>query len=168
MSTDANKPEGLQHRRSETQVMEALDLETLLERARAHDPEALGEIYRRYARRVFGLCRYMLGSRESAEDAMSEVFLKLQRPLGVTTVLYRFQIGYCEWLATNALTLCGAGTVDDKWWSLVRPRPSNRPVPSPRHSLLLSAQKSGRTSGKPSRACQKTIVRRSCFAITAN
>jgi len=82
MRTDANKPRGLQHHRSEAKVMEVLDLETVLERARAHDTEALGEIYRRYARRVFGLCRYMLGSPESAEDAMSEVFLKLQRSIG--------------------------------------------------------------------------------------
>jgi len=57
--------------------MEGLDLESVIERARGHDAEALGEIYRRYVRRVFGLCRYMLDSRESAEDATSEVFLKL-------------------------------------------------------------------------------------------
>jgi len=60
-------------------TMEGRDLEGVIERARGHDAEALGEIYRRYARRVFGLCRYMLDSRESAEDATSEVFLKLQR-----------------------------------------------------------------------------------------
>jgi RNA polymerase sigma-70 factor, ECF subfamily len=61
--------------------MEGLDLETVIERARAHDAEALAEIYRRYSRRVLGLCRYMLSSRESAEDATSEVFLKLQRSI---------------------------------------------------------------------------------------
>jgi Sigma-70 region 2 len=49
-----------------------------------HNAEALGEIYRRYVRRVFGLCRYMLDSRESAEDATSEVFLKLQRSAPVS------------------------------------------------------------------------------------
>ena len=57
-------------------------METLIERARGRDAEALGEIYRRYVRRVFGLCRHLLGSWESAEDATSEVFLKLQRSLG--------------------------------------------------------------------------------------
>src|SRR2546428_7875313 len=61
--------------------MEGLDLESVIERARGHDAEALGEIYRRYVRRVFGLCRYMLDSRERAEDATSEVFLKLQRSI---------------------------------------------------------------------------------------
>ena len=58
--------------------MEEPDLESVLERARRHDSEALAEIYRRYARRVFGLCRYLLDSPENAEDATGEVFLKLQ------------------------------------------------------------------------------------------
>src|SRR5437660_1748974 len=102
MSTDANKPQGLQHRRSEAKVMEALDLETVLERARAHDTEALGEIYRRYARRVFGLCRYMLGSRESAEDATSEVFLKLQRSMES----YDGSIPFPRWLLRVAGNQC--------------------------------------------------------------
>ena len=102
MRTDANKPRGLQHHRSEAKVMEALDLETVLERARAHDTEALGEIYRRYARRVFGLCRYMLGSRESAEDATSEVFLKLQRSMES----YDGSIPFPRWLLRVAGNQC--------------------------------------------------------------
>jgi len=61
--------------------MEGLDLEGVIDRARGHDLEALGEIHHRYVRRVFGLCRHLLGSRESAEDATSEVFLKLQRSI---------------------------------------------------------------------------------------
>jgi RNA polymerase sigma-70 factor, ECF subfamily len=65
----------------ETRQIEGLDLESVIQRARGHDAEALGEIYRRYVRRVFGLCRYMLDSRESAEDTTSEVFLKLQHSI---------------------------------------------------------------------------------------
>ncbi len=61
--------------------MEEPDLESVIRRARGHDIEALGDIYRIYGRRVFGLCRYMLDTRESAEDATSEVFLKLQRSI---------------------------------------------------------------------------------------
>ena len=61
--------------------MDGPDLESVIQRAQAHDADALGEIYRLYVRRVFGLCRYMLESRESAEDATSEVFLKLQRSI---------------------------------------------------------------------------------------
>src|SRR5258707_13091007 len=65
-----------------------------MQRARGQDGEALGEIYRRYVRRVFGLCRYMLDSRESAEDATSEVFLKLQR----TIESYDGSIPFPRWL----------------------------------------------------------------------
>jgi RNA polymerase sigma-70 factor (ECF subfamily) len=59
-----------------------------------HDAEALGEIYRLCGRRVFGLCRHMLGSRESAEDATSEVFLKLQRSIDS----YDGSIPFPKWL----------------------------------------------------------------------
>jgi RNA polymerase sigma-70 factor (ECF subfamily) len=50
-------------------------------RARAGDPDALAELYARFARRVLGLCRHLLGSGEAAEDARSDVFLKLPRAL---------------------------------------------------------------------------------------
>src|SRR5260370_13875738 len=74
--------------------MEGQDLESVIERAQGHDAEALGEIHRRYVRRVFGLCRYMLDSRESAEDATSEVFLKLQRSIES----YDGSIPFLRWL----------------------------------------------------------------------
>ncbi len=82
--------------------MERLDLESVIERARVHDAEALGEIYRRYVRRVFGLCRYMLDSRESAEDATSEVFVKLQRSIQT----YDGSIPFPRWLLRVAGNQC--------------------------------------------------------------
>jgi len=82
--------------------MEGLDLERVIERARGHDTEALGEIYRRFVRRVFGLCLYMLGSRESAEDATSEVFLKLQRSIES----YDGSIPFPRWLLRVAGNQC--------------------------------------------------------------
>lgn len=94
MDVDTNKAKGPQPRGSKTIPMEGLDLESVIGRAQAHDTEALGEIYRRYAPRVFGLCRYMLGSKESAEDATSEVFLKLQRFIGS----YDGSIPFVRWL----------------------------------------------------------------------
>jgi RNA polymerase sigma-70 factor, ECF subfamily len=81
MGAKRNNANELQLREGEARQMEEPDLESVIERAQGHDAEALGEIYRLYARRVFGLCRYMLDSRESAEDATSEVFLKLQRSI---------------------------------------------------------------------------------------
>ncbi len=82
--------------------MEGLDLESVIERARCRDAEALGEIYRRYFRRVFGLCRYMLDSRESAEDATSEIFLKLQRSIES----YDSSIAFPRWLLRVAGNQC--------------------------------------------------------------
>jgi len=81
MDAKRNMAKGPQPREGGSSPMEGLDLGSVIERARGHDAEALAEIYRRYVRRVFGLCRYMLDSRENAEDATSEVFLKLQRSI---------------------------------------------------------------------------------------
>jgi RNA polymerase sigma-70 factor (ECF subfamily) len=82
--------------------MEGPDLESVIERARGHDAEALGEIYRLYARRVFGLCRYMLDSSQGAEDACSDVFLKLQRSIES----YDGSIPFLSWLLRVAANQC--------------------------------------------------------------
>ena len=81
MDAKRRNAKGSQRREGKATQMEGPDLERVIERAQGHDAEALGEIYRLYVRRVFGLCRYMLDSRENAEDATSEVFLKLQRSI---------------------------------------------------------------------------------------
>ncbi len=82
--------------------MEGLDLESVIERARGRDAEALAEIYRRYAKRIFGLCLYMLNSREEAEDATSDVFLKLQRSIES----YDGSIPFLNWLLRVTGNLC--------------------------------------------------------------
>ncbi len=114
MDAKGNDAKGSQSREGKATQMEGQDLESVIERAQGHDTEALGEIYRRYVRRVFGLCRYMLESRESAEDATSEVFLKLQRSIESYDASIPFPGGCCGWPATNALTFCGAGSVDGR------------------------------------------------------
>jgi hypothetical protein len=93
---------GPQPREGETRQIEGLALENVIERARGRDDDALEEIYRRYVRRVFGLCRYMLDSRESAEDATSEVFLKLQR----TIESYDGSIPFPRWVLRVAGNQC--------------------------------------------------------------
>ena len=102
MDAERNKRKGPQPREGKAKQMEGLDLESVIERARGHDVEALGEIYRRYVRRVFGLCRYMLDSRERAEDATSEVFLKLQRSIKS----YDGSIPFPSWLLRVAGNQC--------------------------------------------------------------
>lgn len=50
--------------------------------ARAGSPEAWGELYREYAAKVFRFCRRTLPSREDAEDATSEIFMKVREKIG--------------------------------------------------------------------------------------
>jgi RNA polymerase sigma-70 factor (ECF subfamily) len=102
MDAKKNSPKGRQLREVKTTQMEGQDLESVIARAQGHDAEALGEIHRRYVRRVFGLCRYMLDSRESAEDATSEVFLKLQRSIES----YNGSIPFPRWLLRVAGNQC--------------------------------------------------------------
>ncbi len=102
MKAERNKAKGLRRHEAKAKDMEALDLESVVERAQGHDAEALGEIHRRYVRRAFGLCRYMLDSRESAEDATSEVFLKLQRSIES----YDGSIPFPRWLLRVAGNQC--------------------------------------------------------------
>jgi len=101
---DAKRKNAKRSRPHEDQAtqMEGQDLKSVIESARGHDTDALGEIYRRYVRRVFGLCRYMLDSRESAEDATSEVFLKLQRSIDS----YDGSIPFPRWLLRVAGNQC--------------------------------------------------------------
>ena len=102
MDAGEEQAKGPQPREGKAKQMEGLDLESVIERARGHDVEALGEIYRRYVRRVFGLCRYILDSRERAEDATSEVFLKLQRSIET----YDGSIPFPRWLLRVAGNQC--------------------------------------------------------------
>jgi RNA polymerase sigma-70 factor (ECF subfamily) len=102
MDAKRNNAKGLRPREDKATQMEGQDLKSVIESARGHDTEALGEIYRRYVRRVFGLCRYMLDSRESAEDATSEVFLKLQRSIES----YDGSIPFPRWLLRVAGNQC--------------------------------------------------------------
>jgi RNA polymerase sigma-70 factor (ECF subfamily) len=102
MDAKTNKAEGAYPREGAARQMEGPDLESVIERARGHEAEALGEIYRRYVRRVFGLCRYMLDSRESAEDATGEVFLKLQSSIES----YDGSIPFVKWLLRVAGNQC--------------------------------------------------------------
>jgi RNA polymerase sigma-70 factor (ECF subfamily) len=102
MDATRNRAKEPEPREGKIRQMEGLDLESVIERARGHDAEALGEIYRRYVGRVFGLCRYMLESRENAEDATGEVFLKLQRSIES----YDGSIPFPRWLLRVAGNQC--------------------------------------------------------------
>ncbi len=53
----------------------------VVRRAREGHSEAFGELYRCSSRRAFGLCLHLLGTREDAEDATAEVFMRLRAAL---------------------------------------------------------------------------------------
>ncbi|MEP7029028.1 MAG: sigma-70 family RNA polymerase sigma factor, partial [Candidatus Eisenbacteria bacterium] len=55
--------------------------QALLERVRVRDPEALATFFETYFDRVFSLVHRLLGDRTQAEDAVSEVFLKVHRAI---------------------------------------------------------------------------------------
>jgi RNA polymerase sigma-70 factor (ECF subfamily) len=50
--------------------------DAVLARRAMHDRAAFAELYRRYLDRVYAYCRYRLPTREQAEDATSQIFLK--------------------------------------------------------------------------------------------
>jgi RNA polymerase sigma-70 factor (ECF subfamily) len=54
-----------------------LPAEDLLARVARQDVAALGELYDRYAPRVYGLMAHILPSRDAAEDVLQEVFVRL-------------------------------------------------------------------------------------------
>jgi RNA polymerase sigma-70 factor, ECF subfamily len=102
MDAERANAKGSQPSEGNATQMEGPDLERVIQRAQGHDAEALGEIYRLYSRRVFGLCRYMLESRENAEDATSEIFLKLQRSIGS----YDGSVPFLRWLLRVSSNQC--------------------------------------------------------------
>jgi RNA polymerase sigma-70 factor, ECF subfamily len=53
----------------------------LIVRARAGDTQAWGDLYREYAPAIFRFCRRAMPTREDAEDATMEIFMKLREKL---------------------------------------------------------------------------------------
>ena len=47
------------------------------------------ELYRSHYRRVYGLCRQLLGSADGAQDAAQEVFIRAHRSLPSDDVVFR-------------------------------------------------------------------------------
>jgi len=71
-------------------------------RARAGDADAWGELYRNFAPAIFRFCRRALPTREDAEDATMEIFMKLRDKLSqydetrsFSAWLYRVAANHC-------------------------------------------------------------------------
>jgi RNA polymerase sigma-70 factor, ECF subfamily len=89
-------------RHKATGAMSETELAQLLAQVRAGDADAWGELYRRYAPAMFRFCRRLLPAREDAEDATTEIFMKVRQKLGTydssrpfTAWLYKVASNHC-------------------------------------------------------------------------
>src|ERR1043165_7279335 len=90
-------------------VAETRDSGAIVARARAGDAEAWGELYREHAPAIFRFCRRALPTREDAEDATMEIFMKLRDKLNQ----YDETRAFSAWLYKVAAYHC---------WDLLRRR----------------------------------------------
>ena len=74
----------------------------LIAQARAGDTQAWGDLYREYAPAIFRFCRRAMPTREDAEDATMEIFMKLRDKLAqydqsrsFTAWLYKVAANHC-------------------------------------------------------------------------
>jgi RNA polymerase sigma-70 factor (ECF subfamily) len=74
----------------------------LLAKVRAGDSDAWGELYRQHAAAIFRFCRRVLPAKEDAEDATTEIFMKVRQKLGTydssrpfTAWLYKVASNHC-------------------------------------------------------------------------
>jgi RNA polymerase sigma-70 factor (ECF subfamily) len=81
----------------------------LIVRARAGDTQAWGDLYREYAPAIYRFCRRAMPTREDAEDATMEIFMKLREKLSQ----YDPSRSFSAWLYKVAANHC---------WDLLRRR----------------------------------------------
>lgn len=89
-------------RRKAAGEMSTAELAEVLSQVQAGDNDAWGELYRQYAPAIFRFCRRALPTREDAEDATTEVFMKVRQKLGsydatrpFTAWLYKVASNHC-------------------------------------------------------------------------
>src|SRR6187399_3357921 len=76
--------------------------EELVELAVGSDPEAFGEIVRRWERKIFALCFGMLGREDDARDAAQESFVAAYRNISN----FRGEAKVSSWLHRIAVNQC--------------------------------------------------------------
>lgn len=81
----------------------------MIVRARAGDTQAWGDLYREFAPAIFRFCRRAMPTREDAEDATMEIFMKLRDKL----VQYDQSRSFAAWLYRVAANHC---------WDMLRRR----------------------------------------------
>ena len=81
----------------------------MIVRARAGDTQAWGDLYREFAPAIFRFCRRAMPTREDAEDATMEIFMKLRDKLAQ----YDPSRSFAAWLYRVAANHC---------WDMLRRR----------------------------------------------
>ncbi len=83
-------------------AMSDTQLAQLLSQVRAGNSDAWGDLYRQYAAAIFRFCRRVLPTREDAEDATTEIFMKVKQKLATydssrpfTAWLYKVASNHC-------------------------------------------------------------------------
>ena len=76
--------------------------EQLVELAVSEDPDAFGEIVRRWERKIFALCFGMLGREDDARDAAQEAFIAAYRNIAS----FRGEAKVSSWLHRIAVNQC--------------------------------------------------------------
>ena len=83
-------------------AVETRESGAIVARARAGDAEAWGDLYREFAPAIFRFCRRALPTREDAEDATMEIFMKIRDKLDqydatrpFTAWLYKVAANHC-------------------------------------------------------------------------
>lgn len=82
--------------------MSAAEIGEMLARVREGDQDAWGDLYGQYAAAIFRFCRRALPTKEDAEDATTEIFMKVKQKLGTydssrpfTAWLYKVASNHC-------------------------------------------------------------------------
>jgi len=124
-------------------------------RARTGDADAWGELYREYAPAIFRFCRRALPTREDAEDATMDIFMKLKDKL----VQYDQGRSFTAWLYKVAANHCWdvlrrRKTRQDKETEDVENVPLEHPDPNQLDKLIEQ-----RTSEEVRRALEKLGAR---------
>lgn len=111
--------------------MSEVELTEVLSQVRAGDPDAWGELYRRYAPAIFRFCRRALPTPEDAEDATTEIFMKVRQKLGTfdssrpfTSWLYKVASNHCWDMLRRRRTRQDLETEDVEAIPLEHPEPS--------------------------------------------